>query len=127
MSGTKRTDQVMQRTREVAAQLKPVAAQVKPLAAQVKPLARNTGAAATEQVRKTRAWAAPQIAHTSQVLEDSVAPKVSAMLSSAARRLEPSKPRRKGRLAAIGITTLTAAASVVAVIFRIRKKPDTTA
>src|SRR5260221_9258819 len=50
-------------------------------------------AAARRRVRKTRAWAAPQVEHAGQVLQDSVAPKVSALLSAAARRLEPAKPQ----------------------------------
>ena len=72
-------------------------------AARVKPLARSTRAAAGRGVHSTRAWAAPQVERTGHVLQDSVAPKVAALLSSAAERLEPEKPRRKRwpRLAAI--------------------------
>src|SRR6266550_1715763 len=82
------------RARRAAAQVKPVAAQVKPVAAQMKPLAQTTGAAAIRRVRRTRAWAAPRVERTGQVLQDSVAPTVSAWLSLAARRLEPAKPQR---------------------------------
>ena len=102
------------------------AARVKSAAAAVKPLARSTGAAATRRVHRTRAWAAPMVDRTGQVLQHNVAAKVSAMWSSAAQRLEPAKPpsRRWRKLA--GISMLTAAASAVAALARSRKKPDVT-
>jgi hypothetical protein len=95
-------------------------------AARMKPLARSTRAAAGRGVHSTRAWAAPQVERTGHVLQDSVAPKVAALLSSAAQRLEPEKPRRKRwpRLAAISV--LTAAAGAVAALARNRRKPDVT-
>jgi hypothetical protein len=95
-------------------------------AAQMRPLARSTRAAAKRGVHSTRAWAAPQVERTGQVLQDSVAPKVSALLSSAAERLEPAKPERKRwpRLAAISV--LTAAAGAVAALARNRRKSDVT-
>ena len=102
------------------------AARVKPAAARVKPLARNTGAAVRRRAHRTRASAAPIVERTGQALQDNVAPKVSAMLSSAAQRLEPAKPpsRRWRKLAVISM--LTAAASVVAALACSRKKPDVT-
>ncbi len=95
-------------------------------AARMKPLAGGTRAAAKRGVHSTRAWAAPQVERTGQVLQHSVAPKVAALLSSAAERLEPAKPQRKRwpRLAAISV--LTAAAGVVAALARNRRKPDVT-
>jgi hypothetical protein len=102
------------------------AAQVMPLAARMKPLARSTGLAARRRVQKTRAWAAPQVERTGQVLQDNVAPKVSALLSSAAERLEPAKPPRRRWRTLVGISMITAAASAVAAVVRRRKKPDLT-
>jgi hypothetical protein len=95
-------------------------------AARMKPLARSTRAAAGRGVHRTRAWAAPQVERTGQVLQDSVAPKVAALLSSAAQRLEPEKPRRSRwpRLAAISV--LTAAAGAAAALVRNRRKQDAT-
>jgi hypothetical protein len=101
-----------------------VAAQVKPTAAQIKPLGQRAGAASIRRVRSTRAWAAPRIERTGQVLQDSVAPRVSAWLSSAARRLEPAKPHRPRWRKLAGISVLTAAASAAAALVRHRKKPD---
>ena len=103
-----------------------VAAQVKPGAAQIKPLAQSAGAAATRRVRTTRAWAAPRIERTGLVLQHSVAPKVSAWLSLAARRLEPAKPRRARWRKLAGVSVLTAAAGAVAALVRNRRKPDVT-
>jgi len=102
------------------------AARVKPAAARVKPLARNTGAAARRRAHRTRAWAAPTVERTGQVLQDGVAPKVSAALSSAAQRLEPAKPPRRRWRKLAGISMLAAAASAVAALARSRKKPDVT-
>src|SRR2546423_15509828 len=83
---------------------------------------------AAAQVRRrghrTRAWAAPRVERTGQVLQDSVAPRLSALLSSAARRLEPAKPRRPRWRKLAGISVLTAAAGAVAVGVRNRRKPD---
>ena len=94
------------------------------MAAQIRPLARGTGAAAARRVRTTRAWAAPQVEHAGQVLQDSVAPRVSALLSAAARRLEPARqPRRLWRKLAGG-SALTAAAGAVAAVVRGRRRQD---
>ena len=73
-----------------------------------------------------RARAVPMVDRMGQVLQDSVAPRVSAMLSSAAQRLEPAKPPRRRWRKLAGISMLTAAASVVAALARSRKKPDVT-
>jgi len=72
----------------------------------------------------TRAWAAPQVERTGQVLQDSVAPKVSAWLSTAARRLEPAKPPRSRWRKLAGFSVLAAAAGAAAALVRNRKKPD---
>ncbi|HEY3035255.1 MAG TPA: hypothetical protein VGJ54_11445 [Streptosporangiaceae bacterium] len=96
------------------------------MAAQVKPLAMSTGAEARRRVHRARAWAAPRVERTGQVVQDSVAPKASALLSSAARRLEPAKPRRPRWRKLAGVSVLTAAAGAAAVLVRNRKKPDFT-
>jgi hypothetical protein len=91
--------------------------------AQVKPLAQSTAAAASRRVQTTRAWAAPQLKHSGQVLEHNIAPKVAGLLSSAAQRLEPAKPRRERWRKLAGISMLTAAGSAVAAVILNRKKP----
>jgi hypothetical protein len=97
-------------------------AQVKPAAAHMKPFAQRTGAAAKRRVRRTRAWAAPRVECSGQVLQDSVAPTVSAWLSAAARRLEPAKPQRPRWRKLAGFAVLAAGAA--AALVRNRKKPD---
>src|SRR5450755_3723455 len=106
---------------QVAAQVKPVAAQV---AAQVKPVAKSAGAATRRGVHRTRVWAAPQLERSGQVLEDTVAPKVSAVLSAAAQRIEPVKARRPRWPKVVGLSILAAAsAAAAAAILRRRAQP----
>ena len=121
MSRTNRTQKVaasaQDRAREVAAKLKPAAAQVKPLA-------RNTQAAAQRGLHAGRSWAAPRVERTGHVLQTSVAPKVADMLSSAARRIEPEKPRSRRWWTLPGIAVLVAAgASAAAAALRKRSAP----
>ena len=98
---------------------------VRQAAAQAKPYASGARATAGRGVRRARAVAAPQVESVGHALEDRVAPKVSAMLSSAAQRLEPPKPRRRSWRERAGISLLTAA-SVVAAVVRNRAKPNLT-
>jgi hypothetical protein len=117
---------------QVTAQVKPVAAQltaqVKPVAAQltaqVKPVAKSAGAATRRGIYRTRAWAAPRVERSGQLLEDTVAPKVSALLSEAAQRIEPVKPRRGRLRKVIGLSLLAAAAASAAAAALRRAKPD---
>jgi hypothetical protein len=101
-----------------------VAAKVKPAAAQVKPLAKSTQEAARRGILRTRTWAAPQIERTGQVLQENVAPKVADALSTAARRIEPDKPRSRSWWTLSGVALLiAAAASAAAAALRKRSKP----
>jgi hypothetical protein len=119
MSGKKRTE-AWDRTLKAADQLKPAADQLKPLA-------KSTTRAARRQLLRGRAWAAPQVERSGQVLQDTVAPKVSAMLSSAAEKIDPAKPRTgRWRLPVGIVAAVAAAASAGAAILRGRTKNDTT-
>jgi hypothetical protein len=118
MSGKKRTE-AWDRAHKAAGQ-------IKPMAAQMKPLAKSTGHAARRQLFRTRAWAAPRVERTGKVLQDTVAPKVSAVLSSAADRIDPAKPKRGRWRLPVGIATaVTAAASAAAAVLRNRSKTET--
>ena len=117
MSRTIRTDEALERARQAAAYLEPAAAKVKPLA-------RSTGAAAKRGVRSTRTWAAPRVERTGQVLEESVAPKVSALLSSAAQRLEPDTPQHRRWRTPIVIAVAAAAACAAAALVHRRMRAD---
>jgi len=91
-------------------------------------VARSAAAAIKRTVLRTRAWAAPQVDNAGKFLQRSAAPKVSAMLSSAARRIEPAKtraPRQPAKLALGGAATLAAAASAVAAAARGHRKNGT--
>lgn len=100
MSSNHRADSALARARQAAARLKPVA--------------HSTRAVAQHGVRTTRAWAAPQLEHTGHLVQDRIAPKISAMLSSAAQRIEPGKPRSRRWRKLAGASMVTAAASAVA-------------
>ena len=126
MSSKKRNQRATMAATGAGRRARRVAAQVKPGAAQIKPLAQSAGAAATRRVRTTRAWAAPRVERTGLVLQHSVAPKVSAWLSLAARRLEPAKPRRARWRKLAGVSVLTAAAGAAVAFARNRKKLDST-
>ena len=93
-----------------------VAARTRTAASTVLPLARRG-------VRRTRAWAAPNVERTGHVLQDTVAPKVSAALSAAARRMAPDAPRPRRWRKQASIATLTAAAggAITGLAHRARK------
>jgi hypothetical protein len=116
MSPKNRSDAIKEGARQAAAQLKPAAERARPLA-------KNTGDAARRGFLRTRAWAAPQVERGGQVLQDTVAPKVSAMLSSAASRIDPAQPRHRRWQKPVGLATLTAAAGAVAAFLRNRRRP----
>jgi hypothetical protein len=121
MSGKNRTE-AWDRTRKAADQ-------IKPMAAQMKPLAKSTGQAAQRQWFRARAWAGPQVERTGKALQDTVAPKVSDLLSSAAERIDPAKidpaeaKRGRWRLP-VGIAAVVAAAASGAAAF-LRKRSKT--
>jgi hypothetical protein len=93
------------------------------VAGRMKPFAASTRAAATRGVHATRTWGAPRLERTGQVLQDNVAPKVASVLSSAAQRLDPGKPRHARWRKPAGIATVTAAASAAAAVVLRRRKP----
>jgi hypothetical protein len=119
MSPKNRNDAIKDGARRAAAQLKPVAERAKPLA-------KTTGAAARRRIFRTRAWAAPQVERSGKVLQDTVAPKVSSALSSAASRIDPAQPRYRRWKKPVGLATLTAAGGAVAAFLRARRKPTVT-
>jgi hypothetical protein len=101
------------------------AARMKPAAASVKPLANSSAAAVRRSMIRTRTWAAPQVDHAGHFLQDSAAPKISAMLFSAARRLAPARERGQRWRKVAGASAVGAASGVVAAVARSRRKQDT--
>jgi hypothetical protein len=113
--------QIWERARQTAQDAKPVVAQVKPLA-------NDTKAAASRGDRKARSWAAPQVERSGQVLQDTVAPKVVAALTSTARRLEPDEAASGGRWRKVaGVSALIAVAAAIVIALRNRIAAGTTA
>ena len=116
MSPTTTNEKVAAAAAVAQVRARELAARVKPAAAQVKPLARSTQEAALRQIYATRVWAAPRVERTGQVLQDSVAPKVADMLSSAAHRIEPEQPRSRNWWTLSGLLVLIAGAATAAAI-----------
>jgi hypothetical protein len=98
---------------------------LKPAAASVKPAASSSAAVVRRSMIRTRAWAAPQVDHAGHFLQDRAAPKISAMLHSAARRLAPARKRAPRWRKVAGASAVGgAAASAVAAVARSRRKQD---
>ena len=116
MSPTTTNEKVAAAAAVAQVRARELAARVKPAAAQVKPLARSTQEAALRRMYATRVWAAPRVERTGQVLQDSVAPKVADMLSSAAHRIEPEQPRSRNWWTLSGLLVLIAGAAAAAAI-----------
>lgn len=100
---------------------------VRRAAAYVRPLAVRSSTAAKHGIHGARARLAPRIERTGQALEDTVAPRVSAYLSTAARHVAPDVPRRSRWGAATRLAAVAAAAAgaVTAVARKRRKSPGT--
>jgi hypothetical protein len=96
---------------------------VRDTVAQAGPLASKMASSARQGSRRSRAWAAPQVERTSQFLQEVAAPKISAALSSAARKIEPAKPRHRRWGWRAGMAGLIAAAGAVTAVLRSHQKP----
>src|SRR5215472_14278762 len=96
-------------------------------AARLRPLARSTGTAAEKSVRMTRAWLAPQAERAGQAVQETIAPKVSAVLSSAARHLDPKTPSRRRWSRGASFAGLAAAAAAIGKVIRSRTRPSAAA
>jgi hypothetical protein len=81
-------------------------------AGRIGPAARNTRDMAAGRVLVARGWSAPRLRKAGTYVETELGPRMGAMLSSAASRVEPPHPVRKGRNVAV---TMVAAVSAVGV------------
>jgi len=126
---------VRKRARDVADRAVPIAKQAVPIAKQAVPMAKQAGIAARHgaedavawaapRVDEARSWVAPRIERTGIAVRDSIAPRISDALVTAAHRVDatPSKRRRWPRLL-VGFALLAAIAGAVAAIAR-RNRPD---
>ncbi len=115
-----RTVEAQRRAREMRAQQSVRARQA---AAQMAPLARSAQASAKQGVHGARVWAAPRLERMGQALQDRVAPRMCAMMSAAARRIEPARSRRRRWPALLaGLAALVGGAAAAALL-RSRRSP----
>jgi hypothetical protein len=88
--------------------------QARQAATQARPIASSAKVTAGDRIVRVRAWAAPRIESSGHTLEERVAPKVSSMLSSAAKRIDPvRRRRRRWPFLLVGVVVLGAAAGAV--------------
>jgi hypothetical protein len=104
--------------RQMRAQAVKAQQQARQAAAQVAPFAASARITATERLQSARAWTAPRLERTGTVLQERIAPSVSAMLTRAARRIEPQQARRRRRwpFLAAGLILAGAATAGAAVL-----------
>lgn len=113
----------------------PIARQAVPIAKQAVPMAKQAGAAArqsaedvvawaTPHVEGARQWAAPQLERTSVAVRETIAPRISDALVSAAQRLDttPAPKRRRWPRLLAGTVMLAALASAAAAIAKRRQR-----
>jgi hypothetical protein len=72
-------------------------------------MAASTRTAARKGIHHARVWAAPRLERTGHTLEVQVAPRMAAMLSAAAQRIEPAPVRRRRRWPVLAAGLITAA------------------
>jgi len=90
-------------------------------AAQLAPLALSARMTAVQGVYGARVWAAPRLERMGQTLQERVAPRMSAMLSATARRIDPVPPRRRRwPLLAAGIIMIAGGGAAAAVLLNRR-------
>jgi len=90
--------------------------------AQARPMAAGARTAARTGIHHARTWAAPRLERTGHTLEEQVAPRMAAMLSAAARRIEPVPPRRRRRWPVLAAGLVTAAALSATAAYLLRRR-----
>ena len=117
------------RARRIAIQASKLAEQAGPATRQAAETARR-GASdaaqwATPRIGRARAWLAVRAARGSVSVTETIGPRVSAMLETAARKLDPPRPaRRRWPRMLAGVTLLAAGAAVTAAMaLRARQGP----
>ncbi len=115
--GTRATTR--RRAREKASRAVPLAKSAGDVARQS---AGDVAALAKPHVHRARRWAAPRVERTGKAVQEKVAPQLSAMMTRAARRLDPEPKARRRPWLARGLAVLMAAASVSVVVAVLRKR-----
>ena len=83
--------------------------QARRAAVPARPMTASARTAARKGIHHARIWAAPRLERAGHTLEDQVAPKMAAMLSAAAQRIEPAPARRRRRWPVLAAGLITAA------------------
>jgi len=83
--------------------------QARRAAAAARPMTASARTAACKGIHHARVWAAPRLKPTGHTLEDQVAPRMAAMLSAAAQRIEPAPVRRRRRWPVLAAGLIAAA------------------
>jgi hypothetical protein len=114
------------RARKIAMQAAKLADQAGPMTRRAAGTARQgAGDAASwakPRVGRTRAWMAARAARGSVSVQETVAPRVSSMLASAARRLDPPKQRSRRWPRMLAGTAVLAAAGAAAAAMALRSR-----
>ncbi len=110
-----------------------VRARLVPIAKNASPMAKNAGRAAKDRAEElmtwampyidnARVWAAPQLERTGVAVRDNVAPKVSSLLVTTARRLDKAPPKRRRWPRMLGTMAMLAAAGTAAAAVAMRRR-----
>jgi hypothetical protein len=78
--------------------------------------------AARNGIHHARIWAAPRLERTGHTLEDQVAPRMAAMLSAAAQRIEPVPVRRRRRWPVLAAGLITAAGLSATAAYLVKRR-----
>lgn len=117
---------MQRRARKIALQAATLADQARPATKKAASTARQGagGAAnwARPQVGRARAWMAVRAARGSVSVQERLAPRVSAMLASTARKLDPPKPRARRMPRIMAGVALLAAGAAAAAAMAMRNK-----
>ena len=118
---------VRKRARDVADRAAPIAKQAVPMAKQAGIAARQGAedavAWAAPRVDEARSWVAPRIERTGIAVRDSIAPRISDALVTAAHKVDATPSKRRWPRAMIGFALLAIAGAVAAIIRRNRPDP----
>lgn len=114
------------RARKIAMQASKLADQARPMTKNAALTAsRRAGTAANwagPKVGRVRAWMAVRAARSSVSVQDTVAPRIAAMLAATARRLDPPKPRSRRIPKMFAGTALLAAGAAAAAAMAMRNR-----
>lgn len=81
-------------------------------AERIGPAAQHTRDVTAERFMGARGWSAPRIEQAGKYVEGDLAPRVNALLAGLAHRIEPPKPRHRGRTAMLAMVAIVAAAGM---------------